>query len=150
MPALQLGSIDLRSENDIYLVASFLKRLTAPLKMDNLAETLVLVSSSELAWNVIKHAQKGVCKISFVPEKEALELLFIDSGPGIGDIDKALKDGYSTMEGSLGIGLGAVSRAVDKMEFLKSDESGTEIRITKYLHESKALDIYKITENAGE
>jgi anti-sigma regulatory factor (Ser/Thr protein kinase) len=79
-------------------------------------EELVLVTS-ELAENLAVHAQKGemVFKQLTHGSRRGIQIETRDRGPGICDIELALKDGYST-QNSLGYGLGTVNRLMDELE----------------------------------
>src|SRR5262245_6419571 len=69
------------------------------------------ILATEAATNIAKHAGRGEIAMRTVSRggTRGVELIAIDSGPGIPDLDTALRDGYSTA-GSSGTGLGALSR----------------------------------------
>jgi anti-sigma regulatory factor (Ser/Thr protein kinase) len=70
---------------------------------------------TEAASNLFKHARQGALLVRPVPAGMAypgIELVTIDSGPGVGDVTAAQRDGHSTA-GTLGIGLGAIRRLAD-------------------------------------
>src|SRR5258705_8239000 len=74
----------------------------------------VALVATELATNLIKHANGGEIAIGAFDDDDGkgLELLALDKGPGIADLNKALSDGHST-RGSAGTGLGAIRRNAD-------------------------------------
>ncbi|MGE5178590.1 MAG: SpoIIE family protein phosphatase [Bacteroidota bacterium] len=80
---------------------------------------------TEAATNLVKHAQGGEIVLGPSREEEArgVEVLAMDRGPGIRDLDRAFGDGYST-SGSMGSGLGAIRRNASLFD-LYSSESGT-------------------------
>ena len=84
---------------------------------------------SELASNLAKHAKRGeillrpICAPEGGGEVAGLEILAIDSGPGIPDVALSRRDGYSTT-GTLGHGLGAIARQSDLFDVF-TDGSGT-------------------------
>ncbi|HYJ33129.1 MAG TPA: ATP-binding protein [Candidatus Binatia bacterium] len=82
--------------------------------------------ATEAATNLVKHAQGGEIVLSTVrePEMRAVEIVALDRGPGIRDLDRALRDGFSTREGSIGGGLGAIRRIATCFD-LYSGETGT-------------------------
>lgn len=84
--------------------------------------------ATELAKNLVKHATGGgellIHVVSAGPAGE-IEIVALDTGPGIGDPSAAMRDGYSTA-GSPGTGLGAVRRLSDDFE-LQSNGKGTAI-----------------------
>lgn len=63
--------------------------------------------------------------------KTGLRLIFEDHGPGIVDIDKAMKDGYSTAN-SMGLGLGGTRRLVNEFELKSEPGKGTTVTVTQW------------------
>jgi anti-sigma regulatory factor (Ser/Thr protein kinase) len=81
------------------------------LEWDDVTSGEVALIATELATNLVKHAQNGavILNSSNGGERASLQMISVDTGPGITDIDRSLRDGYSTA-GSPGNGLGAVRR----------------------------------------
>ncbi|GGL62392.1 hypothetical protein GCM10010129_02500 [Streptomyces fumigatiscleroticus] len=69
---------------------------------------------TEMATNLLKHARDGALAVRVVRSRDrvAVECLSLDNGPGIDDLEGALRDGTSAA-GTLGIGLGAIERLAD-------------------------------------
>ncbi|MET7361717.1 SpoIIE family protein phosphatase [Streptomyces sp. NPDC005562] len=67
------------------------------------------VLASELASNIIKHARNGALFVQPSPLGAGLDVIAVDCGPGMPDIDLSLRDGYSTTA-TMGAGLGAARR----------------------------------------
>ncbi|WP_254885619.1 SpoIIE family protein phosphatase [Streptomyces sp. NA02950] len=67
------------------------------------------VIASELASNLDKHASNGTLYIQPTPLGAGVEIMAADRGPGMPELERCLADGYTTA-GTLGVGLGAVSR----------------------------------------
>ncbi len=90
-------------------------------KIDNLA-----IIVSELGTNLVKHAEEGVLLVRPARHLDhvGVELLGIDSGPGIADLSAVHQDGHSTT-GTLGIGLGAVGRLADCYDVYSRPGHGT-------------------------
>ncbi|MCC6989472.1 MAG: ATP-binding protein [Acidobacteria bacterium] len=86
----------------------------------------VALIATELATNLVRHAQEGLVLIQTLgsPAGQCLELLAIDRGPGMVDPQKCLQDGYST-GGTAGTGLGAVRRLADEFDLESRREAGT-------------------------
>lgn len=78
----------------------------------------VALAVSELASNLVRHAGGGSISLKtlLAGERKGIQIESEDSGPGIGDVELALTDGYSTA-GGLGNGLGAVNRLMDDLQF---------------------------------
>ena len=63
--------------------------------------------------------------------KVRIQVIAHDDGPGIADLDQALRDGFST-SGSLGVGLPGVRRLVDEFHIDSQRDRGTTVTITKW------------------
>jgi anti-sigma regulatory factor (Ser/Thr protein kinase) len=99
----------------------------------------VAIAATELATNLVKHAGGGEIVIGSFDDGEGtgLEILALDRGPGIADVQKAVSDGHSTA-GSSGIGLGAAHRAADVFAISTRPGHGTVIvaRVRKSEHQT--------------
>ena len=98
-------------------------------------EEVVLVVA-ELATNIVKHAGHGVLSITpqQVGEQMGIEIIALDQGPGISDVEQCMVDGYST-SGGLGYGLGTVNRLMDEVEINSSAGTGTHIVCRRWLRD---------------
>ena len=83
---------------------------------------------TEAASNLYKHARQGCLLLAVNRDAEApgIELVTIDSGPGLPDVSAALRDGHSTA-GTLGIGLGAIRRLADFCDLYSVPGHGTSL-----------------------
>lgn len=79
---------------------------------------------NELCSNIVKHAGTG--EIILVQHKDKLEIISIDKGPGMGNVNECLKDGFST-QGTQGTGLGAIKRLSHTFELYTALNKGTVI-----------------------
>ena len=81
---------------------------------------------SEAATNVLKHAQRGELVVRAIEHDgtRGVEVLAIDAGPGMADVERAMGDGYSTA-GTHGSGLGAMRRMADELEVYSQPGKGT-------------------------
>jgi anti-sigma regulatory factor (Ser/Thr protein kinase) len=90
----------------------------------------VALAVTEAATNIVKHAGTG--KILLAPLVRAatvgLEILALDRGPGISNVMASMRDGYSTA-GSMGAGLGALSRVSPSFEIYSQPDRGTALRL---------------------
>jgi anti-sigma regulatory factor (Ser/Thr protein kinase) len=89
---------------------------------------------TELANNLVRHAGEGSVALRWQDGggMESLEVVALDRGPGMADIDKCLVDGFST-RGSAGTGLGAVRRLSDEFDIHSTPGKGTAIVSRIYL-----------------
>lgn len=95
---------------------------------------LIAISVSELSRNILSHAGRGKVTLRTVSWEgnRGLEIVFADQGPGIEDVDRVLRGGYSA-KGSLGIGLSGARRMMDELEIESGRGKGTTIWIRKWL-----------------
>jgi RNA polymerase sigma factor (sigma-70 family) len=95
--------------------------------------TLVATAISEIARNIVKFARRGELTIALVTDdgRSGVTIVARDSGPGIPDVGRALRDGYSTYRG-LGLGLGGARRLMDEFEIVSEVGVGTTVTMTKW------------------
>ena len=95
--------------------------------------TLVATAIAELARNIVSYARRGEIQVSLVHNgtKRGISIVARDEGPGILDINLAMREGYST-SGGLGIGLPGVRRIMDEFDIASDVGRGTTITITKW------------------
>jgi anti-sigma regulatory factor (Ser/Thr protein kinase) len=101
----------------------------AELGIDPSRQGAVALAATEMATNLVKHAGKGYILLQKVGQngRSGLQMLSVDSGPGIVDISKALEDGHSTA-GTIGSGLGTIQRMADAFELYSIPNAGTVVR----------------------
>ncbi len=92
-------------------------------------QTKIVTAASELGRNTIQHGGGGHVRMATVANggRRGLRLEFVDDGPGIPDIARALQDGFTTGSG-LGLGLSGSKRLSD--EFLIDSAPGRGTRVT--------------------
>jgi anti-sigma regulatory factor (Ser/Thr protein kinase) len=102
--------------------------LAATLGFDEADVGRVAIVVTEVATNLLKHAGGGEILGRAVVKgtRSSLEILALDRGPGIGSVDAALRDGYSSA-GSAGTGLGAIRRASSEFDIYSTRTGGTAI-----------------------
>jgi anti-sigma regulatory factor (Ser/Thr protein kinase) len=95
---------------------------------DRLAELDIVVQ--EIGTNAARYATGGGCLhwAETLGEEPGLELFYFDKGPGVDDLERALRDGVSS-GGSLGTGFGAMRRLLDEFDAF-STVKGTTRRLT--------------------
>lgn len=102
-------------------------RLTALLGFDETGAGRAAIVATELATNLVKHARGGGRVLVQPVERDGalgIELLSLDGGPGMANVGRCLRDGFSTA-GSPGTGLGAIGRAADTFEIHSAPGVGT-------------------------
>ncbi|SCL24072.1 Anti-sigma regulatory factor (Ser/Thr protein kinase) [Micromonospora nigra] len=106
------------------------ERLAGQLGFDEARTADLSIVVAELTSNLVKHAQDGMLLLRPVrAEQEAgVELVAIDSGPGMADVTDSARDGHSTT-GTLGIGLGAIVRQASWFDAYSRPGRGTVIAV---------------------
>lgn len=96
-------------------------------------QALIATAITELAQNILLHAHRGDLYISTVNEgsRTGVCIIATDQGPGIGNIEEALEDGFSTHD-RLGFGLAGTRRIVDEFEIVSKLGDGTQVRVVKW------------------
>ncbi len=95
--------------------------------------TLIATAISEIARNIVRFAERGEVLIVPVSEdgRQGVTVVARDVGPGIPDVHRALRDGYSTYRG-LGLGLPGSKRLMDQFEIISEVGKGTTVTMTKW------------------
>lgn len=130
---MALETIPITSASDIVAVRQRARELSIQLKFTLVDQTKIVTAASELARNALQHGKGGLCRLEVVKNgvRDGLKLAFEDSGPGISDIELAMKDGYTT-GGGLGLGLSGSKRLVNDFEIKSSPGQGTTVTITRW------------------
>ncbi|MUG97217.1 anti-sigma regulatory factor [Scytonema sp. UIC 10036] len=131
MQKIEIMSI--QSGTDIVLVRQAVRQLSIELNFSLVDQTKIVTAASELARNTLNYGGGGTVKLETLEDdnRRGLRLTFEDQGPGISDIELALKDGYTTGQG-LGMGLGGTKRLVNEFNIVSRVGEGTCVTITKW------------------
>ncbi len=102
------------------------ERLATDLGMPENRIADLSIVAAEAAGNLVKHADQGIVMVRPVrtAEQAGVEIIAIDSGPGIADVPHAMGDGHSSV-GTLGIGLGAIQRQSSRWDLHSVPGRGT-------------------------
>jgi len=123
--------VRLEEESAVGTARRAAQQLAARLGFSDERASEVGLAVTELATNLVKHAGHGTVVLRPLRDDDppAVEVLVLDSGPGIADLPRALLDGTSTT-GTLGIGLGAVRRLADDWDLYTRRGGGTTVTAT--------------------
>jgi len=96
--------------------------------------TLIATAISEIARNIVSFAERGEIALSGIAVGGRRGILVVaqDKGPGIANIDQAMRDGFSTGR-SLGLGLPGARRLMDEFEITSQLGVGTTVTMRKWL-----------------
>ena len=128
-------SIDLENDHDVAVARGEVRTLAASLGFRMIDQTRLATVASELARNVVKYGGGG--RMIAQPTEASLgrgglRLIFEDSGPGIADIEAAMRDGFST-GGGLGKGLPGSKRLVDEFKIESEPGRGTRVTVVRWV-----------------
>ena len=123
----------IRSAQDLVLVRQAVRTWSAELKFSLVEQTKMVTAASELARNTLDYGKGGQITLQLLQEglRKGLRLSFEDQGPGIPDIDLALRDGY-TSGGGMGLGLGGARRLVNEFDIVSKVGEGTRVTVTRW------------------
>ncbi|MFB8791554.1 MAG: anti-sigma regulatory factor [Potamolinea sp.] len=125
--------MSIQSSADVMQVRQAVRKLAVELSFSLVDQTKIVTAASELARNTLNYGGGGTVKLEVLEEgmRRGLRLTFEDQGPGIPDLDLALKDGYTT-GGGLGMGLSGTKRLVNEFNIVSHVGEGTCVTITKW------------------
>ncbi|PYN08059.1 MAG: anti-sigma regulatory factor [Candidatus Rokuibacteriota bacterium] len=126
-------TLPVRSSNDIVVVRQVVRMRAVEIGFNLVEQTKIVTAASELARNTIDHGGGGSARLQSLRNggRAGLRLTFEDKGPGIPDIELALKDGYTT-GGGLGLGLSGARRLSNEFEIQSRPGEGTRVTITRW------------------
>ena len=136
MPPSEIDSsetIDIVIDQDVVRVRQAMRTAAIDAGLSLVDQTKAVTAASELARNTLIYGGGGhaVLDLLRTDRRRGVRMSFVDEGPGIADIDRALVDGYTTGTG-LGLGLSGARRLVDEFELESAAGKGTRVTITKW------------------
>ena len=133
--SLSKDVVVIKKEQDVVLFRNRVKEFAQKIKMGLVNQTKLITAASELVRNMLRYAEGGDISIEVVSRgrENGIRIVFTDSGPGIGDVQQAMKDGYSTGK-SLGLGLPGAKRLVSDFSIASELGKGTVVTIIKWVN----------------
>jgi serine/threonine-protein kinase RsbT len=127
------GSVPLRSEADIVKSRQIVRTLTQQLKFSLVDQTKLITAASELSRNTLVYGGGGDMDWEILDTglRTGLTLKFRDQGPGIPDLEMALKDGWTSGKG-MGLGLSGSKRLVHEFDIDSAPGVGTCVSVTRW------------------
>ena len=131
--ALKRETFRIAESNDVVRVRQVARSWSAELKFSLVDQTKFVTATSELARNTLEHGGGGTMTAEMVENgtRKGIKLIFDDQGPGIANIDLALRDGY-TSGGGMGLGLSGSKRLVNEFEINSEPGRGTTVTIIRW------------------
>jgi len=124
---------EIRTANDIVRVRQRIREWAVEAGFSLVDQTKIVTAASELARNTLEHGGGGIARIELLADggRRGVRLICEDRGPGIADIQLALKDGYTSRNG-LGLGLGGARRLVNDFAIESRPGEGTRVTVTRW------------------
>lgn len=121
------------TSDDVVRVRQVARARAAELKFSLVDQTKLVTATSELARNTLEHGGGGTMTVEMLENgaKKGVRLTFEDHGPGIQDVELAVRDGFTTGSG-LGLGLSGSKRLVNEFDIKSEVGSGTTVTITRW------------------
>lgn len=125
--------VPIQSANDIIAARQAVRHWAGVQGFSLVEQTKLITAASELARNALEHGGGGEMRVETVAQgsRKGLRLTFKDDGPGIPDVEQAMKDGFSTA-GGLGLGLSGAKRLVNEFQITSETGKGTTVVVTRW------------------
>jgi serine/threonine-protein kinase RsbT len=133
MPVLKTERLPLRTDADIVRMRQMVRAWAIEVSLSLVDQTKLVTAASELGRNTRIYGGGGDVTLEIVDNgsRRGVRLTFEDKGPGILDVEQALKDGY-TSGGGLGLGLGGAKRLSNEFQIITAPGEGTSVIITRW------------------
>ncbi|MBV8175766.1 MAG: anti-sigma regulatory factor [Verrucomicrobia bacterium] len=133
MPVVNPETISVGDSGDIVAVRQAVRRQALSINLSLVDQTKIVTAASELARNMLLYGGGGQVTLELLEEgvRRGLRVQFIDSGPGIPDVDLAMRDGFTTGSG-MGLGLGGAKRLVNEFKIESALGKGTRVTIVRW------------------
>lgn len=125
--------LPLKTSNDVVLARQKVRQWSIDLRFSLVDQTKLVTAASELARNALDHGKGGEMTIEVLNSgaRSGLRLTFEDQGPGIADLELAMRDGYTSGNG-MGLGLGGSKRLVNEFNIESEVGKGTRVTVTRW------------------
>jgi len=133
MNVLKGETLPLKTSNDVVLARQKVRQWAIELRFTLVDQTKLVTAASELARNTLDHGRGGQMTIEQLTNgtRSGLRLTFEDKGPGIANIEQALKDGFTSANG-MGLGLGGSKRLVNEFSIQSEVGKGTRVEVARW------------------
>lgn len=123
----------IRAEGDVVTVRQAVRAWAVEAGLSLVDQTKLVTAASELARNTLVYGGGGTARLEAVSNgpRRGIRLVFEDQGPGIADVEQALRDGFTTGTG-LGLGLSGSRRLVNEFDIVSSPGQGTRVTVVKW------------------
>ena len=126
-----MQTVTIQDEGDIVEARRVVRDFAKEMGFGIVDQTKIATATSELARNIFRYAGKGMVELQDVSSPPGMRAIFSDEGPGIENVSLAMQEGFTTTQGSLGLGLPGTQRLVDEMKIESTPGKGTKVIIFK-------------------
>lgn len=125
--------LPLKNSNDIVLARQKVRQWAIDLRFSLVDQTKLVTAASELARNTLDYGKGGEMTIETLNSgpRSGLRLIFEDHGPGIPDLEQAMRDGFTSGSG-MGLGLGGSKRLVNEFDIESAVGKGTRVTVARW------------------
>lgn len=125
--------VEISANEDVVLVRQRAREQAQRAGFSLLEATKLVTAASELARNTLEHGGGGTADIEVITDglRRGVRMTFVDEGPGIPDLEAALRDGFTT-GGGLGLGLGGSRRLVNEFHIESVVGVGTRVQVIRW------------------
>jgi serine/threonine-protein kinase RsbT len=133
MPTTRTDRLEIRSSDDVVRVRQQARTMAVAAGLSLVDQTKIITAASELARNTLDYGGGGEVLMEVIEEtgRRGLRIVFEDRGPGIADVEQAMRDGFTSGSG-LGLGLGGAKRLSNEFKIESALGSGTKISIARW------------------
>jgi serine/threonine-protein kinase RsbT len=133
MPVTKTETLPVRTSAELVSVRHRVRSFAVECGFSLVEQTKIVTAASELARNMVDYGLGGTVLIEALEDnaRKGLRLTFEDQGPGIADIQQALRDGF-TSGGGMGLGLGGARRLSNEFDIKSEPGKGTRVMIARW------------------
>jgi len=133
MLTTRADTLPIQVSDDVVRVRQEVRARAVEVGLSLVDQTKIVTAASELARNTLEYGGGGECRIEPILDdgRRGLRLIFEDQGPGIPDLELALKDGWTSGKG-LGLGLSGAKRLSNEFDIVSKVGEGTRVVIARW------------------
>ena len=133
MQTLRDETQSVRSSEDVLLARQAVRIFAVEQRFSLVDQTKIVTAASELARNTVEYGGGGTMRLLMLEDggRRGVRLIFEDKGPGIADVEGAMRDGFTSGKG-LGLGLSGAKRLSSEFAIESRLGEGTRVTITRW------------------
>src|SRR6185437_9084466 len=133
VPVESSETMPVASSEDVVRVRQAVRGKAVAAGFSLVDQTKIITAASEIARNTVDYGGGGTLTVETLREgaRRGVRLVFVDQGPGIADLDRALSDGYTSGSG-LGLGLGGAKRLCNEFAVKTAVGKGTVVTLARW------------------